>query len=222
MIKVTEIYLIRHCEALGNSERLFQGVIDTQITETGRKQLSFLAERFKNIKIDKVFSSPLTRTVQTAHAVADVKGLEVNIAEDFIEMNCGIYEGKPFSEVFRDPILADIWNNHPQDFSPEGGETQSEVNVRILAAVKRIAEENKGRVIAVATHGGVLRNLFAYLKFGTIERMGEMPYADNTAVSLLCVSDDGEITVNFMNDSSHLPEEFIPAGSRVPMAEETE
>ena len=37
---MTEIYIVRHCEAQGNLKRLFQGVSDFDITETGAKQLN--------------------------------------------------------------------------------------------------------------------------------------------------------------------------------------
>ena len=36
---MTEIYLVRHCEAMGNVKRLFQGSTDLDISETGEKQL---------------------------------------------------------------------------------------------------------------------------------------------------------------------------------------
>ncbi len=219
---MTVIYLIRHCEAEGNVKRLVQGVIDTEITETGAKQLEFLAERFKNVHIDKVYSSSLKRTRATAHAIADSKKLDVITADDFIEINCGRYEGVPFDELFKDENFRDIWVNHPQNMAIEGGETQRAAYERIWKAVNRLAQENKGKTIAVATHGGVLRALFCRLKFGTVERLAEMPYADNTAVSLLKVDENGKVEIEFYYDISHLPEEFLPEHSRVPSIQENE
>ena len=43
---MTYIYLVRHCEAMGNHKRLFQGSTDCDISEIGAKQLQYLKERF--------------------------------------------------------------------------------------------------------------------------------------------------------------------------------
>ena len=48
---MVKIYLVRHAEAQGNVEEFFQGHIDTDVSEKGRKQLECLAERFKDIPI---------------------------------------------------------------------------------------------------------------------------------------------------------------------------
>ncbi len=54
---VTKLYLIRHCEALGNINDTFQGSIDEDITDKGQRQLDKLAERCKNIPFDVIYSS---------------------------------------------------------------------------------------------------------------------------------------------------------------------
>ena len=56
---MTTIYLVRHCEAMGNINRIFQGHTDEEISENGRMQLERLAERFRGIHLDAVYSSPL-------------------------------------------------------------------------------------------------------------------------------------------------------------------
>ena len=61
MINLTKIYFVRHCEATGNLNRTFQGSTNTDITDLGAKQLEKLSERFKEISLDKIYSSPLLR-----------------------------------------------------------------------------------------------------------------------------------------------------------------
>ena len=41
------LYLVRHCESLGNRENIFQGQLDLDISATGEKQLALLALRFR-------------------------------------------------------------------------------------------------------------------------------------------------------------------------------
>lgn len=213
---MTELYLIRHCEAMGNVGRIFQGSTDCDISEIGASQLEFLAERFKNIHLDAVYSSPLIRAMKTAQAVAEPKGLKVIPVQDLREMHGGVVEGKPFKAVFdNDPELLEIWTNHPQDFAPENGESMRSAYERVYAAVMEIAAANRGKTVAAAAHGGVLRCLLCRLTLGSIDRLKEMNWLDNTAVTLLRFDDDLTPQVVFTNDTSHLPQGCLPKGSRI-------
>lgn len=216
MIKLTKIYMVRHCEALGNVMRLFQGSTDLDISDTGAEQLKYLTERFSNIKLDKVYSSPLIRAKKTAHAICDQMNLMPILSEGLRELNGGIVEGKPFKETFNSiPGLADAWDNHPQDFFPEGGEAMRDAYERIWETLKKIAVENQGKTVACATHGGVLRCLHCRLLKNDISELKNIPWAENTAVSLIEFDDNLNPTIVFFNDHSHLPEELIPKRNRL-------
>lgn len=213
---MTYIYLIRHCEAMGNQKRLFQGSTDCDISDTGAKQLEYLAERFKSIKLDAVFSSPLIRTQKTAHAIADYKGLPVILRENLIELHGGIVEGKPFQEAFSSiEGLADAWNNHPQDFAPQGGEPMRNAYERIYTEILNLAQQNRNKTIAVATHGGVSRCLMCRILYNDINRLKDVPWCENTAVTLLKIDDDNKIGVEFFNDYSHVPSQYMPKRNRI-------
>ena len=96
-----------------------------------------------------------------------------------------------------------------------GGEPMRHAYERIWNTVKRIAAENDGKTVACATHGGVMRCLHCRLLLGDINRLSEMGWSDNTAVTLLRFDKDNKVEVVFYNDSSHLPEELIPKRSRL-------
>ena len=66
---MTEIYLIRHAEAEGNLYRIVQGHFNSYITGRGHRQIAALAERFRDVHLDALYSSDLRRTVATAGAV---------------------------------------------------------------------------------------------------------------------------------------------------------
>jgi len=213
---MTYIYLIRHCEALGNKKRIFQGSTDCDISEIGAKQLEFLKERFKDIKLDAVFSSPLIRAQKTAQAIAQDKGLEITVRKNLAELHGGVVEGKPFVEAFNSIAgLADAWNNHPQDFAPEGGEAMRDAYVRIYDEILALARQNRGKTIAATSHGGVLRCLMCRVLYYDITRLKDVPWCENTAVTLLKIDDDDKITVEFFNDYSHVPDEYMPKRSRL-------
>ena len=213
---MTYIYLIRHCEAVGNLKRVFQGSTDCDISETGAKQLEFLKERFKNIKLDAIYSSPLIRARKTAEAVVCGKGLEIITRQNLTELSGGVVEGRPFQEAFNSiPGLADTWNNHPQDFAPEGGEAMRHAYVRNYDEITDLVNQNRGKTIAVTSHGGVLRCLMCRVLYGDITRLCDVPWCENTAVTLLKIDDDNKINVEFFNDHSHVPPEYMPKRSRI-------
>ena len=213
---MTEIYMVRHCEAMGNVKRLFQGSSDFDISETGAKQLEYLKNRFKDISLDKVYTSPLIRARKTALAVIGDRDLKPIDEKGLIELDGGIVEGKPFIETFNSiPGLADTWDNHPQDFAPEGGEKMRDAYERIWNTVKKIAAENTGKTVACTTHGGVTRCLLCRLLKGDITKLSEMPWSENTAVTLIRSDDNLNPEVVFYNNTAHLPEELIPKRSRL-------
>lgn len=213
---MTYIYLIRHCEAMGNLKRVFQGSTDCDISETGAKQLEYLKERFKNIRLDAVYSSPLIRAHKTAEAVACGKGLEIITRRNLTELCGGVVEGRPFQEAFNSiPGLADTWNNHPQDFAPEGGEAMRNAYVRIYDEITELVRINRDKTVAAVSHGGVLRCLMCRVLYNDINRLKDVPWCENTAVTLLKIDDSDKIGVEFFNDYSHVPPEYMPKRSRI-------
>ena len=215
-MRMTKVYIVRHCEAAGNSQRLFQGSTDCDITELGVKQLSFLRERFESVPLDKIYTSPLVRAKKTAEAIRGGRDVEVIVCDGVIEIHGGVVEGKPFKEAFKSiPGVAEAWNDSPQDFWPEGGESMRNAYERIWKAVCEIAESNSGKTVAVATHGGVIRCLNCRLVYGTIERLKDTPWCENTGVTLLTFDDAMNVTLEYMNDRTHVSDEFLPKRSRM-------
>ena len=213
---MTKIYIVRHCEAAGNQKRLFQGSTDCDITELGALQLEFLKKRFERIPIDSIYTSPLLRARKTAEAIRAGRDLSITKLQGFAEIHGGIVEGKPFFETFKKiPELAEIWNNHPEDFAPEGGEPMREAYERIWDTVLSVANDNKGKTVAIASHGGVIRCLNCRLLYGTINRLKDTSWSENTAVSLITFDDEMRATLNYMNDHSHVPDKFLPKRSRI-------
>ncbi len=210
---MTKIYLVRHCEAMGNLKKIFQGSTDCDISEDGAKQLEFLKRRFADEHIDRAYSSPLKRAVRTAEKAVEGKGIPVEKVEGFTEIYGGVAEGRPFAEFFAEnPALKDIWDNDIKNFAPKDGESMRQVYARASKAFDEIANdpENEGKTLLIASHGGVIKCLIAYLCFGTIDRLGDAPWADNTSVTLV-TKDEGGLKVEYICDLSHLPEEFRPA-----------
>ncbi len=214
---MTKVYIVRHCETEGNLKHIFQGHIDLEITELGAKQLKTLEMRFEDIHIDRVFSSPLLRAKKTGLAIIGGKNIPLELDDGLIEVNGGAVEGKTFDTIYKEfPDFREMWVNHPEDFAPDGGEKMTEAYDRIWNTVLKIAKENRGKTVACATHGGVVRCLLCRLIKNDIKQLSSIDFVGNTAVSLIEFDDDWNYSLKFGNDFSHLSAELINTKSQIP------
>lgn len=206
---MTRIFVIRHCEAAGNKDRTFQGHTDGPPTENGWAQLERLAERMKNEPIDAIYSSPLIRARETAEAVNRNFGYTVNIRKDLIEINGGVWEGKRWADLpTLYPEASHNWSLEPYKFHPENGEAMADVYERIYNAVLSVAKENKGRNVAVVSHGCAIRNLICKVKGMPIEQLNDVEWCDNTAVYIIDFDENDNPSLVLEGDSSHLSDEL--------------
>ena len=67
---MTELYLVRHGETDWNRQRRIQGLTDIPLNETGRRQARDTGMLLRRRRWDGVFSSPLSRAVETASIIA--------------------------------------------------------------------------------------------------------------------------------------------------------
>lgn len=205
---MTRIYIVRHAEAEGNLYRRIHGQYDSYLTDMGHRQVTALEKRFKSIKIDAVYSSDMTRTTQTATAIYKPKKLPLHVMPELREVNMGIWEDLCWGEVEDEfPEQLRYYNSSPDKWNIEGGEDFFHLQSRIVAAVLRIAAENEGSVVAIVTHGGAIRALLGHILNVEPFNISKIQYCDNTAVSLINIS-QGKINLEFMNDNSHLSDEL--------------
>ncbi len=215
--KFTDLYIIRHCEAIGNRDRTFQGISDCDITELGKRQLECVAERFKDIKPDAIYSSPLKRAFLTAQAANKYHNLPITKVLDLIEIDGGEIEGISWVDFPETrPELEYAWSFEPHNFHPKGGESMRSVYVRSWKAVKNIISDNQGKTIFLASHGCTIRNILCNALGRKIEQLNTVDWADNTGVFHLRFKNPDELPeVLVFNDVSHLPSDCLPEKSRI-------
>lgn len=205
---MTTIYMIRHAEAEGNLYRIVQGQLNSYITPRGHKQVAALAERFRDVHLDALYSSDLRRTQTTAGAITKYHELPMQLSMRLREIDLGVCEGMSFGDMYRyDPVQMDNFNNDPENWRAENAETFAECTSRIMNEVERIAQENDGKTIAIVSHGMAIRSLLAAILGVKSRDIPSLPHGDNTAVSKLFY-ENGSFRVEYYNDNSHLPPEL--------------
>ena len=71
---------MRHGQADNNVNRILVGrYIESHLTEYGKQQVADTSKYLKNVPIEKVYVSPVTRTVETAKIVCKLLGMSYEI-----------------------------------------------------------------------------------------------------------------------------------------------
>jgi probable phosphoglycerate mutase len=160
---MTELILIRHGETDWNRELRFQGHVDVPLNATGHEQARRLADRLaaEQLAVDHLVCSDLIRTRQTAVPSLQVlfpeMGIETLTDSSLREQNFGIVDGKRVDDIKVEHADAWAqWLRFEADYGMPGGETTRQFHARVMAAMRRIAQEHHGRTVMVVTHGGVL------------------------------------------------------------------
>jgi len=195
-MRPTTFYFVRHGESEGNAARVFTGQTDSPLTERGRQQAEAVADELASVKFDRIVSSDLSRTRDTADVIAKRHGMRVEVVPELREIDVGDRTGKTFDETRGLPN----WNDDGFVAWP-GGETLDQVVARTLGAIERLTRESPGKTILVVGHGGVNRILLSHF-LGILPKLDRTP-ATNTNVSV--VHTDGKThTVERLFAADHM------------------
>ena len=158
----TAIYIIRHGQTAMNHSRRLQGRSDIALNETGRKQAQKTAAwlRDQGVAFDHVFSSPLSRAVETA---ALIHGSTRDIITDarLIEMDYGIYEGMDLSDPPAE--IRTFFSDFVHNPAPASMEPLAEVVHRLGSFLEEILENDLQGNILISTHAIAMKGALEYL-----------------------------------------------------------
>lgn len=158
------VIMVRHGETDWNLEKRYQGHRDIPLNETGRQQARDIARRLQHEQIEAVYSSDLCRARETAEVIAQSLSLSVQVDARLREMSFGLWEGKTFSEIYRDYRHEfEEWFRHTSNYTVPEGESVNRLLERLRAFLAEVSSRHKGTVLLL-THGGVIRSfLFSLL-----------------------------------------------------------
>jgi probable phosphoglycerate mutase len=158
---MTEILLIRHGETEWNAVRRLQGHLDVALNAEGERQAAALGQALLDEPLDVIVASDLQRAMQTAQAIAQPRGMIVQVDPGLRERCYGAFEGVMYSEIAeRFPEAYAAWQARDIDARFPPGERQAETlrefHDRAIDTITRLAELHNHTKIALVTHGGVL------------------------------------------------------------------
>ncbi len=180
MIKTTMI-AVRHGETVWNTEKRYQGQLDSELTRIGKMQSEAVAIALAEQSplwdgdFTALYSSDLGRAVNTARYIEQMLDIPLQQDPRLREIRLGTLQGQT-----RDAIR----NEQPEmrknldrwDYAPPQGESKVERYLRTTACMLDLFERHQGETFIVVTHGGVLDGFLRYAL--------RIPLSDNRRFSI--------------------------------------
>lgn len=165
-----KIYLVRHGKpnTEGGKKRCI-GVTDLHLSDLGKKQAEKMGIWLAGQNIKKIYSSPLSRCLETAGVIRDVMkeaGVTTSaiwVRENLHEMSVGLWENMTFGDIKAQyPKEYEARGENLGYFAPPGGESFAEAGERFEECLDEIRNESKDDILVVA-HAGVIRGYLCRL-----------------------------------------------------------
>ncbi len=127
------------------------------LAESGRDQANRVAERLAEVdSIAAVYASPMERTRETAEPIAAAVGKPVEVHEGLIEADFGAWTGRKLSQLRHLKAWKTV-QNHPSGFRFPDGESFSEMQTRMVGAVRDLCHRHTGKTIVVVSHADTIK-----------------------------------------------------------------
>ncbi len=166
------LFLLRHGETQWNREGRYQGCVDVRLSPEGVAQAEAASLALAERPLAAIYSSPLSRALETAEAIAARHGLPVRIDPAFREICHGLWEGLTAGEVrARFPDLYAQWRATPETVTMPEGESLTEVRARVLDGLERLRAKHDGETVCLVAHGTPVRLLILEALGMTPERL---------------------------------------------------
>lgn len=195
-----EIFLCRHGETEHNNKGIVQGQMDSKINGKGKEQAKKLRDRLAENDISKVYSSSMTRALETAEIVAEPHDVEIEEVDELKEVARAEFEGERFED-----LIEEITNAETEDYlwKPKGGESLEELKDRSLKFLNSIKEQHREERIIVISHGGTISSAL----MGILDHSARNSYRikqGNCSINKLTWTAKRGWSINSVNDTSHL------------------
>ena len=201
---MTRVLLVRHGATARTAEDRFSGDAGVDLSDEGRAQVRALAARLATYPIDAVYTSPLSRTLETARLLAEARALELRQRDGLREIGHGHWEGLSRREVeaqFCDEYSA--WQADPFTYAPAGAESGLSVLARALPVIREIVVAHPQQTVLVVSHKATIRLLLASLlgfdMRGYRDRLDQAP----ACLNIVELKDPARARLMLFNDVSH-------------------
>lgn len=200
--------MARHGASTYSLEKRFSGSggVDVPLAPIGIKQAQALAHEVKiRGNVSHIVSSPILRTLQTSHIVAEVTGLDVTENADFAECSFGDWDGHTFAEV------RERWPNELSEWlanmsvAPPGGESLAQCRDRVNRGRETVIAQFPAQTILIVSHVSPIKLMTGIATGAPLESAFRMELPPCSLTSLVWFPDGNSSMFSFA-EASHLRE----------------
>ena len=156
------VYLLRHGETEWNVIQRIQGQQQVDLNENGRAQALVAAKQLMNFEIQKIYTSDLARSLETAQIINSLLKADLEISNGLREIAYGEWEGKLWETVYNEnPYLNHSWENMGIQFTSPCGEKAVDFRNRVIHEFSRIVTNETANSILIVTHGQVIKMILS-------------------------------------------------------------
>jgi alpha-ribazole phosphatase len=199
---MSKLILIRHGTTKLHANDRFWGKTDIPLSDAGIEQARQLQARLANEDIKTLFSSPLSRALNTAEIIAAGHNMKITTCDELGECNFGYAEGLTFKEIEKlyPALAAELADWKAVSFP--GGETLDQLNERVKTFIKKLDAFQPNDTVVIVSHGGPLRLLICNLLDLDISHWQQFRI-DRGSLSIVETFPQNAI-ITLLNDMSHL------------------
>lgn len=193
------IILVRHGENDWSKKNKLAGRIPgVHLNEAGHQQAQAVAQRLAALPVKAVYSSPVTRCVETAAYIADTHHLTIQHVVELAEVDYGEWEGKKIKKLARQPLWRAVQFFPSRARFPQG-EALRDVQRRAVQAIEAITGEHEKDLVVIVSHADVIRLLLAHYLGVHIDLFQRLVISPASA-SVIALNPEGMVRVLRMND----------------------
>lgn len=197
------IILVRHGENdWSKANKLAGRIPDIHLNETGHQQAHAVAQRLAALPVKAVYSSPITRCLETAAYIADTHGLTIQQVVALAEVDYGEWEGQKIKKLAKQPLWRAV-QFFPSRAQFPKGEALRDVQLRTVQAIEEIAGRHEREVVVIVSHADLIRLALAHylgIHIDTFQRIVISP----GSASIIALHPEGMVRVLRMNDDGPL------------------
>ena len=158
----TLVLLVRHARTRTTGATLPGRAPGLHLSAAGRRQAETLARRLGTLeRIAAVYASPMERARETAAPIATARRLPVRVEAGLNECDVGRWTGARLRALARSPEWK-LVQRHPSGFRFPGGESLTEMQTRVTAALGRLVERHRGETIVTVFHADPIKAAVAH------------------------------------------------------------
>jgi broad specificity phosphatase PhoE len=199
---VKRVIFIRPGETEWNRLERWQGWVAIPLNEHGKRQAQRLAKYIRHIGISALYTSDLSRALETANLLGEPLGFPPIPDARLRERNIGVWQGLTVAEMKSwypadyEKLLRD-----PENFRVPGGESRADVRKRMREAFDDMLNQSKGETVGIISHTTAIHTLLGELIPGAT---GQEVAVSNTSVTTIVRGDDNHWHLVASDDVLHL------------------